>query len=418
MSNSIHIPGLGTPDTFLEGVRGAAKRLAPYLRETPTLHSQTFSDAAGCEVFLKLENLQRTGSFKVRGAVNRVLALGQDERQRGLVAASAGNHAQGVALAAKLMGAPAKIVMPEATPLIKIRRTEGYGAEVLLHGESWDQAQARAVEIAAAEGFSMVHPFDDPLVIEGQGTIALEILRAVPELDVVLVPIGGGGLLAGVSMVLRALKPSVRILGVQAEGAAPMAHSFAGGERVEIQAPRTMADGIRVGSPGRLTWDAIKECVDDVLTVSEGEIATALVETIEKSKVVAEAAAVVGVAALLAGRARVKPGQKVCSLLTGGNIDLNLLARVIENGLAESGFYHHLELRLPDLPGHLAPMLRIISEHKGNVLDVQHYRAGWKVPVGFVDVELMIETRSPGVGERIERALAGAGFQVRRVGKN
>jgi threonine dehydratase len=415
MGSNSKITSLGPPADFVKRVRLAAERLAPFLRKTPTLHSHTFSDSAGCEVFLKLENLQRTGSFKIRGAVNRVLGLTEELRQRGLIAASAGNHAQGVALAAKLTKAPATIVMPESTPLIKIRRTEGYGAKVLLHGGNWDQAQARAMQLAAAEGFSMVHPFDDPSVIEGQATIALELLADVPDVDVVLVPIGGGGLLAGTAMVLRALRPEVRIIGVQAEGADAMARSFEAGERVEIENPRTMADGIRVGSPGELTWEIIKRHVDSVLTVSEAEITTALVEMVEKSKVVAEPAGVVGIAALVAGKLRLKPQTRVCALITGGNIDLNFLARVIESGLADSGFYHHLQLRLQDVPGHLAPMLKVVSEHKGNVLDVQHYRAGWRVPVGFVDVELLIETRSPGAGEGIERALAGGGFKVRRL---
>ena len=406
---------LRNPEKFVESVRSAAVGLQPYLRRTPCLHSHTFSDGDGCDVFLKLENLQRTGSFKIRGAVHRVLGLTPEERRSGLVAASAGNHAQGVALAAKLMKAPATIVMPESTPLIKIRRTEGYGAKVLLHGENWDQAQARAMQLAAAEGLAMVHPFDDPKVMVGQGTLALELLEDVPDLDMVLIPVGGGGLLAGMALVLRSLRPEVRIIGVQAEGADSMARSFRSGARVEIDNPRTLADGIRVGSPGKHTWEVIQHFVDDVITVSEAEITQALVETIERSKVVAEAAGVVGIAALSSGKLKLKPDMRVCALVSGGNIDLNLLARVIESGLAASGFYDHLQLRLPDDPGHLAPLLEVVSKHKGNVLDVQHYRAGWKVPVGWVDVEILIETRNPGAGEVIARELAGAGYQVTRT---
>ncbi len=399
----------------LARIREAAVRLEPFLRRTPTIHSHTFSESAGCRVFLKLENLQRTGAFKLRGAANRVLTLREDERARGLIAASAGNHAQGVALAAKQVGVPATIVMPVQTPLLKIRRTEGYGATIVLFGASWDEAQAHALELAAQSGAVVVHPFDDERVIEGQGTVGLEILADVPDVETVLVPVGGGGLIAGVALVLAALRPDVRLIGVQAEGAAPMVRSFAQrstGVRVDEPNPHTLADGIRVGRFGTLTWDVVREHVHEMVTVSDAEITAAVVQAIEKSKVVAEPAGVVGMAALMSGRIAVHPEERVCCLVSGGNIDLTLLARVIESGLANTGYYHLLKLRMRDAAGQLERVVSVVATHGGNILDIQHYRAGWKVPVGYVDVEILMETRAPEEGAAIEAALTERGIEV------
>jgi threonine dehydratase len=397
-----------------ERIRLAARAIGPYLRRTPTVYSYTFSESAGCQVHLKLENLQRTGSFKLRGALWKILSLAEAERARGLVAASAGNHAQGVALAARLLGARATIVMPEATPLNKIRRTQGYGAEVELHGASWDEAQVRAEELARARGATLVHPFDDALVIEGQGTVGLEILADLPELDTVVVPVGGGGLAAGLALAIKAARPGVRVVGVQAAGAAAMAQSFARGERVVLARPATIADGIRVGAPGRLTCELVRAHVDEFVTVDDDEITEAVVQTLEKSKVVAETAGVVGMAALAAGRLALAPDECVCAVVSGGNIDLNQLGRLIESGLARAGATHLVEVRLADLPGELVKVLAALAETRCNVLDVQHYRAGWQVPVGFVDVELLIETRHSGQGAEVEELLRTRGFRVGR----
>jgi threonine dehydratase len=395
-----------------ERIRRAAHELRSYLRRTPTVFSYTFSESAGCQVHLKLENLQRTGSFKLRGALWKILALSEAERARGLVAASAGNHAQGVALAARLLGASAVIVMPESTALNKIRRTEGYGAQVVLHGASWDASQARAEELARARGATLVHPFDDPLVIEGQGTVGLEILEELPEVDTVVVPVGGGGLIAGVALALKAARPSVRVVGVQAAGASAMAESFARGERVVRERTATLADGIRVGAPGRSTFELVKQHVAAVVTVSDEEITDAIVQTLEKSKVVAETAGVVGMAALATRKLDVAPDERLCAIVSGGNIDLNLLARLIESGLAGSGATHRIEVRVPDVPGQLYQVLGILAESRCNILDVQHYRAGWQVPVGFVDVEVLIETRHSGQGRELEALLRSRGFAV------
>jgi len=402
----------GAPDLkrALAAVRAAAERLVDVARETPCVYSYTVSEATGRDVWLKLENLQRTGSFKVRGAMNKVLSLDAEVRARGLVAASAGNHAQGLALAAKLAGVPATIVMPESTALIKIRRTEHYGAEVVLHGATYDDAQREAHARVAAEGRTLVHPFDDADVIAGQGTVALELLAQVPDVEAVVVPIGGGGLIAGMALALRALRPEVRIVGVQAEGAAPMALSCAAGKPTTVARPTTIAEGIRVGFTGELTFPIVHALVDEVVTVSDDAITEAVVQMLLMSKVVPEAAGAAGVAALLAGK--VAGTRNVCAVLSGGNIDLNLLGRMIESGLANQGFYHLVTVRLADAPGELQRIVDVLRAGKANIVDIKHHRAGWKVPVGSVDVEVLVETRHPGQGEEIERDLAAAGMRV------
>jgi threonine dehydratase len=394
----------------LERIRAARARIAAHVRDTPTVLSYTLSESTGAEVYLKLENLQRTGAFKIRGALNKLLLMPAAERERGVLAASAGNHAQGVALAARICDVAATIVMPEGTPLVKVQRTEGYGAEVILHGQSYDEAQARARELVAQRGAALIHPFDDRDIIEGQGTVGLELLEQVPELSAVLVPVGGGGLISGVALALRALAPEVKIIGVQASGAAATARSFRAGAPVRVPDPRTMADGIRVGTVGELTFPLIRELVDDVVTVEEEEISEAVVQTMEKNKVVVEAAGSVGVAALMAGRFRTT--GRVCAVLSGGNIDLNFLGRLIDAGLASAGRYHVVHLRMPDTPGQLQKVVAVLAETKTNILDVQHYRAGWKVPVGSVDVEILIETRNAREGARVDELLLAEGFEL------
>jgi threonine dehydratase len=401
---------LSDPKRAIDHIRAAARVVATHARRTPTVYSYTFSESAGCDVFLKLENLQRTGSFKVRGALNKIESLSAAESARGLVAASAGNHAQGVALAAKLSGARATIVMPESTPLIKIQRTEGYGAEVVLHGATYDEAQRRARELAGERGATLVHPFDDASVIFGQGTIGLEVLEEVQDVDAIVVPIGGGGLIAGIALAVKALSPSVRIVGVQAAGAASMVRSLESERVITIDRPETIADGIRVGRPGDLTFGVVSRLVDACVTVEDREITEAVVQTMEKSKVVAETGGVAAIAALIAGK--VPNAKRVCAIVSGGNIDLNLLARIIESGLASSGRYHLVRLHLRDVPGQLSRVLDTLTEAQSNVLDVQHYRAGWKVPLGFVDVEILVETRRAGDGAQIDAKLRERGFVV------
>jgi threonine dehydratase len=394
----------------LERIRDAARVVAAHVRRTPNVYSYTFSESAGCDVYLKLENLQRTGSFKMRGALNKIESLSPAERARGLVAASAGNHAQGVALAAKLAGSRATIVMPESTPLVKIQRTESYGAEVVLSGATYDDAQEKAREIASERGATLVHPFDDPSIIFGQGTVGLEVLEELDDLDTIVVPVGGGGLIAGIALAVKAQAPRVRIVGVQAAGSASMVRSIEAGRKITLEHPDTIADGIRVGTPGDLTLEVARRHVDEWVTVDEREIADAVAQTMEKSKVVAETAGVAAIAAVIAGK--VRGGKRVCAIVSGGNIDLNLLARIIESGLASSGRYHLVRLHLRDVPGQLSTVLDTLSEARSNVLDVQHYRAGWKVPLGFVDVEILVETRRAGDAALIDAKLRERGFEV------
>lgn len=399
------------PEAALLEIRAAAERLAPYVRRTPMVYSYTFSESSGCEVWLKLENLQRTGSFKVRGALNKILSLDPERLERGLIAASAGNHAQGVALAAKLAGSRATIVMPVSTAIVKVQRTESYGAEVVLHGENYDAAQRRARELANERDLTLIHPFDDAAIAYGQGTVGLEIVEEVPDLDAVVVPIGGGGLVAGVALAIKALSPRTRVIGVQARGASPMVQSFRRGEKVRVEQPTTIAEGIRVGMVGDLTYDVVRRCVDECVTVEESEIVDAVVQAMEKSKVVAETAGVAGLAALMAGK--VTHAKRVCAIVSGGNIDLNLVARILENGLERAGRLHNVRVRVGDTPGTLARILETVAQNQCNIVDVQHYRAGWKVPLGMVDIELLVETRKSGAGDALDAALRAQGFDVR-----
>lgn len=394
----------------LEHIRAAAERISPFIRRTPTVFSHTFSESSGMEVFLKLENLQRTGSFKVRGALNKVLALPTERLARGLVAASAGNHAQGVALAAKLAGARATIVMPIATPIIKVQRTESYGAHVLLHGENYDAAQRHAAGIALETGATLVHPFDDPWIIHGQGTCGLEVVDEIERLDAVVVPIGGGGLISGMALAIKALSPRTRVIGVQAAGASPMVQSFRSGDRRSVADPTTIADGIRVGVVAELTFDLVRRYVDDCVTVLESEIVDAVTQTMEKSKLVAEAAGVAGIAAILHGK--ITGAKRVVTVVSGGNIDLNLLARIIESGLESAGRIHNVRLRTTDVPGQLVRILGILAHNECNVFDIQHFRAGFKVPLGMVDIDILVETRKSGAGAQVDAALRAHGYDL------
>ena len=398
-------------DVELEEIRAAAARLAPHVRETPTVYSYTFSEATGADVHLKLENLQRTGSFKVRGALNKILLLPEEARARGLVAASAGNHAQGVALAAQLAGCASTIVMPTSTAITKVERTVGYGARVVLHGETYDDAALHAKELAAREGLTPIHPFDDWDIIRGQGTVGLEIAAQIPDVGAVVLPIGGGGLIAGVALALKALRPEVSVIGVQADGASPMVQSIREGEKRVVENPRTLAEGIRVGKVGERTYDVVRALCDRTLTVSEAEIASAVVELLEKNKVVAEAAAVTPIAALMARRVRLD--TTLCAVISGGNIDLTMVGRLIESGLSQRGTLQRFELEVADEPGTLRRVLEAVEQERGNILDVRHDRAGWKVPVGAVHVDVLVELRSATAAGAIRQRLEAEGFEVR-----
>jgi threonine dehydratase len=383
---------------------------------TPLLPSDRLSQDTGGRIYVKAENTQRAGSFKLRGAYVKMLSLSPEERRRGVIAHSAGNHAQGVALAARLLHVPATVVMPEYAPLAKVVATRRYGAEVILHGASFDDAGEYARKLQAERGLTYVHAFDDPKTVAGQGTVGLELLEALPEVDTVVVPIGGGGLIGGMAVALRACRPQTRIVGVQAEGCPSVRMSLAAGEPVVIPAVRTMADGIAVKRPGNLTLPLIRDLVDEVLTVDEDEIARGIVYTLQNLRLVAEGGGAVGVAALLARKLRPRDGENVAIVLSGGNIDANFLARVIEQVLVKQGRYVVLHTSVPDRPGNLAPLVNHVGELGANIIDIHHRRAAWQVPVDRVGIELILEVRDEEHGAALLHGLEQWGYEVERVG--
>jgi threonine dehydratase len=376
---------------------------------TPCWHSRTFSELSGAEVWLKYENLQRTGSYKIRGALNRILTLTPEQRERGVIAASAGNHAQGVAVAASLAGVAATIVMPSQAPLAKVAATRGYGARVILYGDVFDEAHAEALRLAAQEGLTYVHPFDDPMVMAGQGTVALEIVDAAPEVDVLVVPIGGGGLISGVSVAAKALKPGIQVIGVQASGANATHLAFHNRYTSPLQSPTTIADGLLTRAPGERTLPVIREFVDDVVTVSDESIAEAVVLLMERAKTVAEPAGAVALAAILAGIVALQT-KKCCAIISGGNVDPNMMDRLLQFGLGASGRHLRLRTELTDRPGALVGLSTIIAEQGANIFEVVHHRIGSSHSVNVVDLSLTLEVRDRAHGEAVVEALRGHGY--------
>ncbi len=397
----------------LQDIEEARRRLAPHFGPTPTIEAPELSARVGRQVLLKAENLQRTGSFKIRGAYNRISRLGGAEACPGVICASAGNHAQGVALAAKMSGLRAAIVMPEETPLIKVDRTRSHGAEVVLSGDSYEAAYDRAREIARERGYTFVHAFEDLEVIAGQGTIGLEILSQAPGVDAVVVPVGGGGLISGIATAIKEIDPRVAVYGVQAAGAAPAAESFRGGRTVTLSQAETIADAIRFKTASEVTLPIMRRRVDDIVVVAEDEISEAVVRLLEEAKLVVEGAGAVPLAALMAGRIP-REHRRVVIVLSGGNMDLNLVARVIEQGLSRANRYLVLRTQVPDRPGRLNRILSHLASRKVNVLDVVHHRAGWSIPLGRVEIELLVETRDAAHGAEILDDLRAAGFSIER----
>ncbi|MGH7368781.1 MAG: threonine ammonia-lyase [Candidatus Rokuibacteriota bacterium] len=395
-------------------IRAARERLAGTIYETPCPYSETLSALTGARVFVKLENLQMTGSFKERGAANLLLQLSSDERRRGVVAASAGNHGLAVAFHAARLGVFAVIVMPEWAPLAKVTAARRHGAEVLLHGDNFDEAYARAREIEAARHLVFVHPFDDPRVIAGQGTIGLELVAQVPGLDAVLVPVGGGGLVSGVALAVKAQRPAVEVIGVQTQEVPAMTSALTAGTRVTVPAATTIADGIAVRRVGEHTFQLARRHVDRLVTVTEEEIANAILLLLEIEKTVVEGAGAVPLAAL-ANRRVALEGRTVALIVSGGNIDVNVIARVIERGLVKDGRLVRLRVRLRDRPGALARLTALVAEARANVLRIEHDRAFSRAPVGDSEVELTLETSGPPQIDAIKRHLAEAGYAVEEV---
>ncbi|HYG70168.1 MAG TPA: threonine ammonia-lyase [Anaeromyxobacteraceae bacterium] len=398
----------------LEDVLAARERIRAHLLVSPCARSESLSAATGASAFLKLESLQRTGSYKERGALNKLLLLSEAERARGLVAASAGNHAQGVAFHAGRLGVKATIVMPETTPIVKVANTRAHGARIVLHGANYDEAYAEGRRLESAEGLLFVHPFDDPAVIAGQGTVGVEILEQVPDADVVVVPIGGGGLASGVAAAVKALRPSARVVGVESEVLPSMIAALDAGHPVTVEAANTLADGIAVKRAGDLTFEHVRRLVDEIVTVSEEEIASAILHLLEKDKTVVEGAGAVAVAALLQRKVKGVAGRRVVAIVTGGNIDVNLVARVIERGLVKDGRLVRVVVALLDKPGQLAKVSAIIAHHRANVIEVHHTRA-FASRFGDTTLQLTLETRGPEHVEEILRALRERGYHVQQL---
>ena len=371
-------------------IEAAAQRLVGQVLDTPCVESRTLSQLTGCQVFLKFENLQYTASFKERGACNKLSQLTPEERARGVVAMSAGNHAQGVAYHAQRLGLRAVIVMPRFTPGVKIERTRGFGAEVVLHGDTLDASRAHARELAASEGLVFVHPYDDEAIVAGQGTVALEMLRAQPDLDTLVIAVGGGGLIAGMATAARAIKPGIRIIGVQAERFPAMVNAIKGTHLP--QGSSTIAEGIAVGTPGDITTAIVRDKVDDLVLVDEGDIEQAIVMLLEIEKTLVEGAGAAGLAAVLK-YPELFAGQKVGLVLCGGNIDPLLLASIIERGMVRAGRLARVQVNARDVPGNLARITAIVADAGANIDEVHHQRAFTLLAAQNVAIELVLQTR-------------------------
>ena len=395
----------------LARIEAAALRLAGQVLDTPCVESRTLGQILGCQVFLKFENLQFTASFKERGALNKLSTLvASGQSIKGVIAASAGNHAQGVAHHAQRLGLRAVIVMPQHTPTVKVERTRGFGAEVVLHGDTFDQARDRALLMAAEQGLSFVHPFDDEDVIAGQGTIAIEMLRAQPDLDTLVIAVGGGGLISGIATAVRALKPGMQIIGVQTSRFPAMVNFVKGS--THAQGSSTIAEGIAVGQPGQITRELVKRLVDDLVLVDEGDIEQAIVMLLEIEKTLVEGAGAAGLAALLKDPARFA-GKKVGLVLCGGNIDPLLLAAILERGMVRAGRLARIKVNARDTPGVLARITASVAEAGANIDEVHHQRAFSMLAVQSVEVELVLQTRNPQHVQDVVTQLAVAGFEAK-----
>ena len=397
----------------VDDIRAAAQRLAGHVLETPCLASRTLGELAGCKVFLKFENHQFTASFKERGALSKIAQLTPTERARGVLAVSAGNHAQGVAYHAQRLDIPATIVMPRFAPAVKVERTRGFGATVVLEGDTFDDARKHGMALAAERGLTLVHPYDDLAVIAGQGTIGLEMLTQQPAIDVLVVAVGGGGLISGVATAARALRPGIEIIGVQTERFPPVWNAVHGEQRECARA--TIADGIAVASPGALTVPLILERVNDVLLVSEEDVEQAILMLLEIEKTVVEGAGAVGLAALMKHRTRFA-GRNVGLILCGGNIEPLVLAEIIERGMVRSGRLARLRLDVRDVPGALADMATLLGQLGANIDEIQHQRAFTSLSVERAQIEVVVHTRGVAHIDEILAVLCERGYRAERVG--
>jgi len=395
-------------------IRAALSRIRSAIYLSPCARSETFSQSTANHVYLKLDNLQRTGAFKERGALNKLLLLTSEERARGVIAASAGNHAQGVAYHAGKLGIRALICMPLTTPLIKVSATRSYGAEIVLHGANYDEACEEAVRRSKQDGMTFVHPFDDDAVIAGQGTIGLELMQQHPDLEVVVVPIGGGGLIGGIACAVKEANPKIRVFGVQPSRLPSMKVAVAEGVPVTVNAASTIADGIAVRRAGERTLPLVEKYVDDIVTVEEEEIANAVLLLLEREKTLAEGAGAAAIAALVNRKLPVIE-KKVAVVVGGGNIDVTLLARIIERGLVKDGRLVRLRVHLGDFPGALNKLTSILAQHRANIVETAYDRAYHGVNLGETAIDITMETRGPDHIAEIISALGAAGYAHERV---
>lgn len=398
-------------DLPLKEIELAAQRLASTIHKTKLERSTTFSEMTGGEIYLKFENQQKTGSFKIRGASNKIASLAEKGEIKAAVASSAGNHAQGTAYASKVHGIPAVICMPKSTPIAKVEATKGYGAKVVLHGDCYDDAYKKALEIVEKEGATLIHPFDDLEVMAGQGTIGIEILKDLPTVDTIIVPAGGGGLLAGVAACIKQINPRVRVIGVQAEGAPAIAHSFKERKHCSTEKSLTIADGISVKCPGEKTIELINKYADDVVTVSDAEISSAILYLIERTKQVVEPAGATTLAAVLSGKIDVK-GQKTVCVLSGGNIDVSFIARIIELGLSSRGRKIKFRTTLLDIPGSLEHLSRVLKEVNANIIMVQHDRMSADIDPNEAIIHIACEVGGTEHGEKVIKTLEKSGYNI------
>lgn len=403
----------------LADVEAARERLRGAVYYTPCAHSVVLSQLTGQQIFLKLENLQMTGAFKERGALNRIATLTPEQAARGVVAASAGNHAQGVAYHATKRGIRSTIVMPLATPLVKVTATRGFGAEVVLHGANYDEACEEALRLCSAQGMTFIHPFDDPVVMAGQGTIGLEVLEQVPDLEAIVVPIGGGGLIGGIACAVKeackqASRPEVRVVGVQTSRLPSMAAAVAEHRLVTVEPATTIADGIAVRRAGDITFPVVEKYVDEIVTVDEDEIASAILVLLEREKMLAEGAGATALAALLQRKTSLN-GGRTAVVVGGGNIDVTLLSRIIERGLVQDGRMIRLRIHLLDKPGALAELTRLIAHHRVNIVDTLYNRAYYGVNLGDTAIDITLETRGPEQVKELLSALTSGGYVFSRV---
>lgn len=395
----------------LEDIKKAHQIIKDTVVQTPSDFSRSCTKLIGSEIYFKLENNQRTGSFKMRGALNKIASLNTEEKKRGVIACSAGNHAQGVALSAQLNQVKSVIVMPETAPLTKIQATQNYGAEVILKGQMFDESKEHASLLAKEKGYVFVHPFEDEKVIAGQGTIGLEVYEQIPQLDMMIVPIGGGGLISGIAIALKTLNPKIKIIGVQAEVMSSMHDLYKKISVDKTQYSSTIADGIAVKKPSQIMYDNfISKYVDDIVTVSEGEIAESIVYLLERVKTVAEGSGAAALAAILSKK--IKPLTKTCIAVSGGNIDLNIVSQVIQRGQIQRGRLSEMSVIVPDIPGSLSQLTKILAEHKANVLEVHHDRVRHGLNLKETRIDFVIETTSQEHISKIRDSLQKWGAKV------